>query len=140
MTHPENTVAVELCQLFLGAPLGQGKFRTVYAHALDRDLVIKVERQAGEFANVIEWDTWREADGEARAWLAPCLAISPCGLVLVQCRVRPILPDDMPARLPDFINDTNISNFGWLNGKVVACDYGSPRRLRHWRMTKVGRA
>lgn len=119
----------ELANLFCGALLGQGQDRDTYAHALDPKLVIKVERSAGSFQNVIEWETWKQIDGTPYArWFAPCHAISSCGVALVMTRVAELPPKGDPLlrglMMPSFFTDFKRSNYGVLKGRVVACDYG----------------
>lgn len=131
--------------LFLGKPIGGGIDRNVYAlketsawgwrHKItqapevdDEECrhVIKVQKgHTGYFQNVAEWLLWETARATRLArWLAPCVAISPCGLYLIQRRVEPLRRRDLPKRMPTFLSDLKRENFGMLEGKVVCCDYG----------------
>lgn len=110
-----------------GDLLGEGIHRKVFACKTDPSLVVKVEtdEEYRSFANVMEHENWsRNQYASAIAkWLAPIVAISPCGLVMLQKRVVPLRDNEVPERLPAFLTDTKRANFGLYEGRVVACDY-----------------
>ena len=117
-------------QLFAGEKLGEGSDRQVYACRFNYNLVIKVDRhrKPNDFPNRDEWANWQACkDNDARSvWLAPCIAISSCGSILIQNRVVPLYHiDEYPKRVPAFIRDVKPINFGRLPGteRVVSCDY-----------------
>lgn len=111
--------------LFLGEEIGRGMSREVYAHALDPDLVLKIENEAGQFQNVFEWETWlRVRDTEHAKWFVPCEEISPSGCILIQRRTHPIRLDELPEKVPAFMTDLKPSNWGLLDGQPVCHDYG----------------
>lgn len=116
-----------LVGLFIGEQLGSGVYRKVYEHAQEEGMVIKVEDADGGFANVREWEFWlAHADAPKWSrWLAPCVSISPCGLVLVQRRTTPILSDEAPKQVPAFFTDIKLDNWGKLDGRVVCHDYAN---------------
>lgn len=134
----------ELEFLMLGTKLGEGMSRSVYVykdpahwgrmrsdHALaylddESQLVIKVEKPGGQYQNVQEWSVWEyvKAEPAMKKWFAPCVAISPCGLYLIQHRVEPIRKAEMPKFLPAFLQDVVRDNLGKYDGRVVCCDYG----------------
>lgn len=123
----------ELQSLFLGEQIGEGMSRKVYEYhdpltgAVDR-AVVKYEGQlvAGHFQNVAEWEIWEWVRATPmQKWFAPCYAISPCGLYLIQARVDPLRRKEWPKKLPAFLGDLKTENFGMLEGRVVACDYGT---------------
>ena len=123
----------DLADLICGPLLGRGVARRVFEHALDRDLVVKVEEDARSFQNILEWEIWDVVkDGPYAKWFAPCRHISASGVVLLQDRVAPVTA--FPARIPDFFTDLKLANFGKLRGKFVACDYG----LTHVRLAYRG--
>lgn len=123
---------------FAGELLGEGIHRKVFAHRQDPTLVIKVEQGAGCFSNIGEWDAWMcWGDAPQGRWLAPCVALSPRGSVLLQRRVQPLRPEELPAQLPSFLTDTKAANFGMYQGRVVCCDYGSLITSLNSRMRKV---
>lgn len=116
----------EAFRLLAGRELGRGIHRTVYACRIDPTLVVKVEEAVGSFANVQErgnWEYFKDAP-EAR-WLAPVIDISPCGGMLLQRKVEPVRSEEMPDKVPAFLTDLKLSNFGRLDGRIVACDYSS---------------
>ena len=122
-----NFINKEIYGLFIGKTLGRGMSRTVYTHALDPTLVIKIEEKAQSFQNIREWEYWNEnKDFKPIAeWLAPCIAISPCGSVLIQKRVNSLDYSKYPKMIPHFLTDNKYQNYGLLNGKFVCFDYGS---------------
>lgn len=122
----KNTISMDFFRLFAGDVIGTGLYRTVYECPVCPDLVIKVEIESRSFQNVLEWETW-EYNSEYKPvarWLAPCVAISPCGSVLLMKRTTPVPADKFPRTLPAFITDTKRSNFGLYEGRVVCHDYG----------------
>jgi hypothetical protein len=107
-----------------GQHLGSGIDREVYVCGWDDSLVIKVQRGAGDFQNQAEWSLWCSAKARLKRWLAPCHAISPSGLILLQARCLPIEWHKVPDAWPAILGDMHDANIGMLDGKVVAQDYG----------------
>lgn len=129
--------------LLCGDLLGEGIHRKVFECTIDPSLVVKVEtaEEYRSFANVAEHKNWDENElyKPVAKWLAPVVAISPCGLVMLQKRVIPLRDSELPAQLPAFLTDVKPANFGLYEGRVVACDYSFlittiSTRLRkaHW--------
>ena len=125
-TYFEGTIPRDLLRLICGEEIGSGIGRTVYECTIRPDLVVKIETPAGSFQNVLEWEFWRawEFDKGMKRWLAPCEAISQCGTILLQQRTTPIPQARLPAKMPKFLTDTKISNFGLWKNRVVCHDYG----------------
>lgn len=129
----------DFLNLFAGTLLGEGCSRKVFEHRHDKTLVIKVE-EGPTHHNVGEWDAWCAwGDEKPGQWLAPCVALSPLGRVLLQRRVMPVMLEELPESVPQFLTDLKASNFGRYEGRIVCCDYGSlvtqlPQRLKkaHW--------
>lgn len=121
-----QTISNDLLGLILGKRLGGGCAREVFECKLDKSLVIKVEVEAGSFQNIKEWDFWEhnQWDKDVKKWLAPCVAISDCGSVLLQKKVIKARDKEFPKKLPTFLSDIKKDNFGLLKGKFVCCDYG----------------
>lgn len=113
--------------LLCGALLGEGAYRKVFECKVDPSLVVKVEtdEEHRSFANVAEHKNWSENElyKPVSDWLAPIIAISPCGLILLQKRVEPLRDSELPEKIPSFLTDTQRANFGLYEGRVVACDY-----------------
>ncbi len=122
----ENTINRELFTLFVGDIIGAGEFRIVYEHEHRDDLVLKFETTAQSFQNITEWEFWNNNKGDKKVarWLAPCEFISPCGLILAMKRTTKPHLTDYPKRMPEFLVDRKRANFGLLNGRLVAHDYG----------------
>lgn len=116
----------ELWRMVVGRELGHGSARYVYEHALDPTLVVKVETADGSFQNVKEWETWQFVHDTPHArWFAPCVAISPCGSVLLQRRTEPAT--SYPDELPNYLTDFKLGNYGMLTPE----DGGEPRFVCH---------
>lgn len=135
----------ELEFLMLGKKIGKGTSRSVYVlndpyswaiehkggpfsrEETDRrsPFVVKVEKPGGSHQNHAEWLIWSHVETTPLAkWLAPCISISPCGLYLIQARVDPLRTKEIPTHLPAFLQDVTRDNLGWLDGRIVCCDYG----------------
>ena len=123
------TTVNDLVRMMLGDRLGRGVHRTVFAHGQDATLVVKVENEAGSFANPQEWETWERIRQTNHArWFAPCVAISGCGAALIQKRTRPISLDALRAelpRVPAFFTDLKVQNWGRLDGRIICHDYAN---------------
>uniref|UniRef100_A0AAU7VG84 Uncharacterized protein n=1 Tax=Dinoroseobacter phage vB_DshS_R26L TaxID=3161158 RepID=A0AAU7VG84_9CAUD len=122
----QATVERDFFQFMCGEMLGRGQYRDVYVFEPDPRFVLKFETGASSFSNVREWDVWQDAQHmgkEVSDWLAPCVAISPCGTVLQQRRTRPA--KTFPDKLPAWMTDTKRGNFGMLGRRFVAHDYGN---------------
>jgi len=91
--------------------------------------VVKVEsdEEHRSFANVFEWQNWTDNQFDKRIadWLAPCVSISPCGLILLQKRIEPLRVSERPEKLPAFLTDIKDANFSMYEGRVVASDYST---------------
>lgn len=104
--------------------LGIGVYRKVGLFKPDGSLVIKIALEDPS-KNYIEWEIWNnicQCKDLAR-WFAPCVSISTCGMFLLQKRVETKPKTEYPKLIPEFFTDTKYSNFGWLDGKFVCCDY-----------------
>lgn len=117
----------EAFNLFCGDKLGEGVGRSVFECKIDPTLVVKVEKDPGTlFQNVHEYRMWEESQFYKKVadWLAPCVAVSTHGLVLLQKRVEPVPRDQLPEKLPSFlVRDLKPSHFGMYEGRLVCCDY-----------------
>lgn len=127
--HAEGTAAYrDLMNMMRGEKLGSGVARNVYVNALNTEQVLKFENAACSFQNIKEWETWRywrHHEPVAR-WLAPCIDISPNGVVLIQARCEPLPASyKMPKTLPQFLTDLKRANFGLYKRRLVAVDYGT---------------
>jgi hypothetical protein len=131
----------EAFHLITGAELGRGQSRTTYVYAVTPEYVVKVETDAGDFQNVLEWEMWQTVkDTEHARWFAPCVLISGNGSILIMRRTEPVPVCLLPKSLPDFLCDFKPDNYGLLNGKVVCHDYGKHLGLERGlskRMQKV---
>jgi len=114
----------DLFRMLCGERIGKGTSREVYECAYDPRFVVKIESAPGSFQNVTEWNMWWDADRipHAAEWLAPCVKISPCGIVLIQKRTKPA--KNYPKKLPEWLTDTKRTNYGMIGRRFVCHDYG----------------
>ena len=139
MSEVSDTAAQDFWRMMTSdaAPLGKGVSRKVYPLAHTGEWVLKVETDAYSFQNPQEWLIWRAVRNTRHArWFAPCKAISPGGQILVQRRTSTPGPRDFPKRLPGFLIDLKRENYGLLEGRLVAHDYG----LMHKKLLNLGAA
>lgn len=122
-----NEVAAQREALFMlcGEKLGHGSGREVYSCSCNPGWVIKIETNGGSFQNVIEWDTWSWAKTlPQRKWFAPCYYISPSGVVMLQAKTETARRHTLPTKMPAFMSDFKLENFGWIGKQFVCHDYG----------------
>lgn len=107
--------------------IGRGIHREVWSCAIDDSLVVKFETGSGNFANVYEHEVWQEVrdDKELSKWFAPVVAISACGIVMLQRRTEVVRKRELPDRVPAFFCDLKTENWGWYDGRYVCHDYGN---------------
>ena len=125
----------DVFRMLCGELIGAGSGRAVYNCAYDETAVVKIEEGAGSFQNVTEWNLWQDAADmpHASAWLAPCVKISPCGIVLIQKRTKPA--SKYPQTLPVWLSDTKRTNYGMIGRRFVCHDYGV-HRMEHSGLSK----
>lgn len=113
----------ECANFLLDTIVGYGTHRTVYGSALLPDCVLKFEL-GDRFANVIEWEVWNAVkETEFSRWFAPCVSISPNGLILAQKKTEKAYT--YPTEIPAFFTDIKGENFGMLDGRFVCHDYAN---------------
>ncbi len=122
----------DMVDFILGKNLGNGETRKVYQCGFDRAVVVKVESPHKEhgivFDNVHEFTIWTNINKrmpEYAKYLAPCVRISGCGRLLIQKMTTPIAKNQLPKKIPYFLADTHINNWGMLNKRVVCHDYAN---------------
>jgi hypothetical protein len=119
----------DIVRMLLGKGIGAGIHRTVFEHGQDKTLVVKLENEAGSFANPQEWEVWeRIRETSLAKWFAPCVAISGAGAVLFQKRTEPVTLTVLRAELPQvpvFFTDLKVSNWGRFDGRIVCHDYAN---------------
>lgn len=127
----EDILRADFICVFKGKRLGSGVCREVFECKFDAEVVIKIEKYASDFNNVMELQIWQQVKGtEFEPYFAPCIDISPCGTVLLQKKCGLPEANDFPEQLPAFMNqDTKYQNFGLYEGRLVMTDYGN------WRIT-----
>ena len=131
--HFTGAIARDFFNVMAGKWLGGGIGRGVYVLGTDPSLVVKIETANHSFQNVSEWGVWEEleaTDNKVLKWFAPCHYISPCGMILIQARTRPLDKSRFPDKMPSFFTDLKYQNFGMFDGRVGAHDYGYNRFIR----------
>lgn len=124
LSWPESC-RLDFIELFCGERVGSGLDRTVYDCRVNPNVVVKVETTKRGFQNVFEWEMWDALRGtEMAKYLAPCVHISEAGICLLQKKVEPLSGRYKNVKIPNWLSDLKPDNFGVLDGRVVACDYG----------------
>ena len=124
--HFVTTLARDTFGMIAGDEIASGVYRRVYACNLNVDHVVKFEESARDFCNVREWDIWqRVKETKLARWFAPCVAISPSGIALIQQRCKPVTLPEMPKKVPGFFTDLKVENWGRYQDRVVCLDYGN---------------
>jgi hypothetical protein len=108
--------------------LGSGLYRTVFGIWDSEKWVMKVANSAeGADANRDEWQVWcylRERHKSNRL-LAPCLGISDDGSVLLMRRTTICNEAQVPKRVPVWMTDLKVQNWGMMDGRAVCHDYST---------------
>ena len=121
----DGATANDMFHLFAGEQLGFGMSRDVRLFRFDDRYVLKFETRQNCYQNALEWEFWNfvKQDEWHKAWFAPCMAISGSGLVLIQRRTeQPVIA--YPEKMPAYMTDFKLSNFGEMDGRIVCHDYG----------------
>lgn len=107
-------------------PISWGASRVVYPHRWNDKLVVKIEITAKTFQNIHEYELWDQLSYTkiGKRWLAPVYFISPDGKVLVQARCKPAEKSELPKKVPNWLTDLKVTNFGWYKKRIVCHDYG----------------
>ena len=120
-----SVLTMDLIELAVGKPMGEGISRKVYEWLPDPTLVAKVECRRQSFANIEEYHVWQAVEEtKAAEWFAPVVQLAGHGSILLQRRTKPVTMDQLPARIPSFFTDLKVGNFGMLDGRIVCHDYG----------------
>lgn len=122
-----TTIARDLFDLICGKHIANGSAREVFEYLPDPTKVIKFEKNAKSFQNILEWEAWQDLhDQPAGKWLAPCRHISACGTILIMDRtVRPPENFKWPKKIPAFLTDFKHQNYGLIGKQLVCHDYGT---------------
>lgn len=128
-----HAVSEDLFRMLCSDLLGSGISRHVYRVNSDllggvlKGCVFKFEMGDG-FQNITEWQVWNEVAGSSHEpWFAPCVAISPCGQVLIQREVKELGIGSLPDKVPAHFTDLKRENWGMYRKHPVCFDYGYHR-------------
>lgn len=143
-----DMVVTDFFDLLCGDFIGSGICRSVHrANAGQmggafKGCVVKIEVSAGDyFQNVLEFNVWQAVRYTKLArWFAPCVAISPCGKVLIQKETKEVSLDRYPKKIPGFFTDEKWDNWGLYKGRVVCHDYGVNLMLEEGMDAKLNKA
>lgn len=113
----------EFLECFVGQRIASGTCRDVFECRLNNEFVIKVQKEYGT-QNAVEYATWElhKAYPKVAKWLAPVVMRSSSMRVIVQKRTVPMLK--APKKLPNFLSDRKVQNYGLIGTQVVCHDYG----------------
>jgi hypothetical protein len=125
-----NKYSEDVFDLLCGEHIGTGAYRAVYECRVNSDWVIKVEL-GDDYANIAEYAVWgacefkHDKNQDWSQWLAPCRYLSPNGKFLIQDRTGPLAGMSLPDKIPNFLDDTHLQNWGSYDGRVVCHDYAN---------------
>lgn len=121
----DQEVWLDAFNLFVGEQIGVGMTRRVFVLRSDPTVVVKIEKGPRQhFQNIMEWHIWSRVAGTSlEKWFAPVIRMSSEGRVLLMKRTEPARRADLPERVPAWMTDLKMANFGVLNGKLVLHDY-----------------
>lgn len=116
-------MAKEILEAVVGPMIANGTSRSVFSCKYDSNVVLKFQKSYGQ-QNAMEAHVWERYRNDPRVsrWLAPIYSRSSNNRVIVQARTMPLV--SRPRKLPAFLNDHKVQNYGILNGRVVCHDYG----------------
>jgi hypothetical protein len=122
----DQTTAIamkSMLECFVGKSIGSGVSRTVFECKHDPNFVVKIgtSYHTQNAMEVRTWDRFKD-NPKVSKWLAPITQRSADMRVIVQRRTRPLL--NPPKKIPHFLGDLKVQNFGLLDGRCVAHDYG----------------
>lgn len=134
--------------LLVGERIGYGHYRTVHELRICDDKVIKFARADNDSSNrcnFIEYDLWDQYQysENTKRWLAQCFEVNRGGNALIQEKLEIIQSKHdhrLPKRIPRFLTDTKVQNWGVdKEGNVKCCDYGTSLLLVNnpWQLTKA---
>lgn len=139
--HFKTGLARDLAGMILGDYDGHGTYRSIFHHASDPSLIVKVENGRQSFSNVHEWEIWKAVrDTKLAQWFAPCVDISPAGMVLIMRKCEPSNVRSLPDKVPAFFTDLKAENWGFYEGRPVCFDYGNHLMLERGMTTKMRKA
>ena len=131
------SISMDLLTSICGEHIATGVFRSVFDYNLDDRYVVKIE-PLNTGCNLIEYMIWDEVKGLinnlewVKDWFAPVKWISPNGHVLVMKKTYERYNKKRPDKIPEFIWDIKIDNFGWIGNKFVCHDYGQFYNMIHY--------
>lgn len=117
---------LELYSSLVGERISNGSFRDVYECPLNNNWVTKVQIDPQGTSNMIEYFMWQDIQTHApksvQKWFCPLIFLSPCGRLLIaqKCDTQNI---KKPTKVPHFLSDCRMENFGMLDGRLVVIDY-----------------
>lgn len=118
----------EFIDFFCGRNLGEGQSRIVYDYNPDKKYVIKIDKSKW-FNNIEEYELYtllKKEHPKSAEFLAPVYQISQGGKIMLQRKTTPIKDfKHFPKKIPAFLSDVKIQNWGILNNKLVCHDYAN---------------
>lgn len=141
-------VVTDIITSLCGKHISEGSFRSVYEYSLDNNYVVKLENNNSN-CNTVEYMIWQEVQclcnelEWVKNWFAPVKWISPNGRVLLMKKTKdaekPPKGLKIPEKIPSFLWDIKLENFGWIGKNFVCHDYGQFYNMIHYpkKMKKI---
>lgn len=111
---------------FAGKFINSGVSRNVYEFKLSKRYVLKIEKNRPYYDNVMEFKIWTEARyySDIHKFLAPTVWISKSCKIILQRKIK-ISPigKNYPLKMPNIFTDLKYTNYGFINKRIVCCDY-----------------
>ena len=145
--NAKNDIVTGALDLLFVKRLGSGSARTVYELSGGTHVIKLEHADSYQFMrqNIIEHSIWNDFQYtvEGPKWLAECGSISGNGRALMQEKLEiftDINDERLPKRVPRFLTDMKINNWGIdSNGNVKCVDYGLILLMQGnpWQLRKV---
>lgn len=133
-------IVLDFVTSICGKHIASGAFRSVFDYNLDDKYVVKIE-PSNTNCNIVEYMIWDEVKGLCnnlewvKKWFAPVKWISPNGKILVMRKTTESHKrhkKKLPEKVPEFLWDIKLDNFGWIGNDFVCHDYGQFYNMIHY--------
>lgn len=126
----------------LGERLGKGTTREVFALKHYPAWVVKLEMDDAPMINIMEYETYAAVWDGVQDWLCPIWGLSHHGLALYQRKTIPVTKEELPERIPSWLTDTKIENWGRLmpENRIVCHDFGMNLALQRGMTRRLKKA
>ena len=116
----DSSLSFDFINLVCGEFIGEGAYRDVYEYNINKNFVVKVERDENTNANVLEYEIWNRIKlTDTKKWFAEIINISKNKRIIIQRKTKPLKSYDIPEKIPAFFGDVKEENFGWIKKQLV---------------------